>query len=207
MNSTIITPDGTSQTLDFTSVSTSSGVTIVGLMQAVYPVPNLLGTYQITIYAYNGTTMVETWGSFSAVSSDTASLQGLTSISSSNSQAISDLQGNLTADNKATQSSLSSLGSQVTSGTNAVEGSLQSLGNSVGSAISSSGSSIQNSISALSSQVSTGNTNIQNSLSGISSKLDSTSTSASNAETYALGALIVALLAVLVAAYGAMRKG
>ena len=200
VNATIITPDGGAVNLNgFVAVST-------GYTQTLYNIPDQLGTYSFTIFVWNSTVVVETFGSFSAVSNDAGALASLSASSNANSQALANIQGNITANNKATQSSLAGLGSDINTGTNTVEGSLASLGSSVSSQISASQGSLASSISALSSQVSSGNSNLQSTLSGISSQLTTISNTASNAETYALGALVVALLAVLVAAYGAMKK-
>ncbi len=214
VNATIITPNGGQVVLNGFIFVTN------GIFQTVYNIPAQLGTFEFSITAWNGTSSVTTWGAFSSVATETSTLNSIASSESSNAGALAALQANMTAGSKATQSSLNALSSQVTAGTGAVENSLSSLDSALSGQISAGNSNVENSVanaqsslSSLSSQVASGNSGIQSSLSGLSTQLNGISSSvstasghASNAETYSLGALVVALIAVLVAAYGAMRK-
>lgn len=61
---------------------------------------------------------------------------------------------------------------------------------------------LQSSYSSLTSQIG----GVQSSLSSMSAKIDTLSNNVSNTQFYALGAMVVAFIAVIVAAYGALRK-
>jgi hypothetical protein len=98
-------------------------------------------------------------------------------------------------------------------------GSLSTLSSSIGTvqsnltSIKSMLTSLSSADTSLSGQITSGNQGVQSSLSGLSSQISSlantlatVSSNTTNTEYYALGAMVVAFLAVLMAAYAAMRK-
>lgn len=145
INGSMITPLGTSVNLSATSVTLSSGAPVTGVFQDLYHVPDELGTYYFSLNVYNGSAQVATaFGSFGVVTNYTSGISSLSAEVAANSKAISELQGNLTADNAATQSSISPLSADI-----------GSLGSSISSLVASG-------FSSLSASVATANTNATN---------------------------------------------